>query len=678
MSKPTYILVRIIPSNPVTPAAFRAALQNVTITAYDKSVRPGADRTLGTASGLIGLPDLTQNPAVLPPLVVRNNPWRFDNSIIQHLRSSFLTPLSVATAIIVVDNAQIGNTLEYPTPTSFDISLKLTQQGGGSPTAIVAESSIDFNIQAVTEDLSTAQFTYIQAPTDIYLTVQVPSIALPNGTSVITLSRDGRPPNFDVLRVAINNVLDKDRTIGAPSIEGMTKFLTAAQSQQIASELIYNRIIDPPPKAPLPTSSLATPIGIPIFEDLYTDGGSGVSDEVDRMRQKFDGERTSYHALRDSDSLQLANYVFSLVTAVQAELFTVREGKRAVLEIPIKPTASHTSSTATPKITLSGRIDPPGTDPVSLDPAFIVPAPFFYALTTSYALNQDFKSRIQVLLTIPAEALQGFMTQAIDAGVLGPVDANGIVVATTTLTTSGAVPINHFQAIRRIAALQPFVPASPDTLVQPARNADVQSFVVAWLSYPGTDESMLVDFWTPQFATKQYLSVILEIIAPNQELLISTIMADLRTPSNTSVTSIDDIVKVTEDGWLAFFQAHQTPDILPSKYLLGDLAARVHSFVMDIAKILFIAASAQQGETHTASDIPFLDGGFDRDVLVQFFASFSSFSLSGPFGDSERQAAYDAALGIFGGDKNVADFVADAVRELWTLYQLTNLGGTKS
>ncbi|WYZ35517.1 hypothetical protein EsH8_X_000164 [Colletotrichum jinshuiense] len=674
MSKPTYILVRIIPSNPVTPAAFRAALQNITITAYDKSVRPGADRTLGTASGLIGLPDLTQNPAVLPPLVVRNNPWRFDNSIIQHLRSSFLTPLSVATAIIVVDNAQIGNTLEYPTPTSFDVSLKLTQQGGGSPTAIVAESSIDFNIQAVTEDLSTAQFTYIQAPTDIYLTVQVPSIALPNGTSVITLSRDGRPPNFDVLRVAINNVLDKDRTIGAPSIEGMTKFLTAAQSQQIASELIYNRIIDPPPKAPLPTSSLATPIGIPIFEDLYTDGGSGVSDEVDRMRQKFDGERTSYHALRDSDSLQLANYVFSLVTAVQAELFTVREGKRAVLEVPIKPTASHTSSTATPKITLSGRIDPPGTDPVSLDPAFIVPAPFFYALTTSYALNQDFKSRIQVLLTIPAEALQGFMTQAIDAGVLGPVDANGIVVATTTLTTSGAVPINHFQAIRRIAALQPFVPASPDTLVQPARNADVQSFVVAWLSYPGTDESMLVDFWTPQFATKQYLSVILEIIAPNQELLISTIMADLRTPSNTSVTSIDDIVKVTEDGWLVFFQAHQTPDILPSKYLLGDLAARVHSFVMDIAKILFIAASAQQGETHTASDIPFLDWGFDRDVLVQFFASFSSFSLSGPFGDSERQAAYDAALGIFSGDKNVADFVADAVRELWTLYQLTNLG----
>jgi hypothetical protein len=678
MSTPTYILVRIIPSKPVSPTAFRAALQNVVITAYDKSIRPGTDRTLGTTSGLAGLPDTTgQRPIVVPPLVVHNNPWKLDNSIIQHLRPTLLTPLSVATAVIIVDPAQIGGTLEYPTSTSFDVSLKLTQQGGGNPSAVISESVIDFNIQATTASLSTAQFTYIQAATDIYLSVDVPKIALPDGTAVVTLNRDGHPPSFDTLRDAINMVLSKDQTIGAPSVEAMTTFLTSAQAQQIASELIYNRILDPPPKPPLPTASLAIPIGgqAPIFEDLYTDEGTGIAQDIDQMRQKFEGERTSYYALRNSDALQLANYVFSLVTAVQAELYTIQEGRRAVLDVPIKSTASHTSSTSSPQILLSGKTDPPGADVQALDPPFIVPAPFFYALSTSYALTQDFKSRIQILLTSPSEALEGFMRQAIDAGVTNSPDANGVVVAQTTLTSSGAVRINQFQAVRRIVALQPFVPAALDTLAQPARNTDVHSFVIQWLAFAGTDEKMLTEFWTPQFDTKEYLGVILEIIAPNRENLISTILSSLRTPSNTVVANIDDIVKITEDAWLAFFRAHQNLNILPKKYLLGDLTGRVHAFVMDIAKVLFIAASTQQGETHVASRVPSLDGTFDRDVLVQFFGSFASFSLSNSFNASVKKDAYDAALSIFGNDVNVATFVVNAVEELWTLYQLTDLGG---
>lgn len=677
MSNPTYVLVRIIPTQPVSPDAFRTALQDVTITAWDKSVSsPAKDRELGSASGLVALPDLTQPPPVpIPPLVVDTSPWRLEASIIQHLKPGSLAALSVATAIIIIDPAQIGDTLEYPTSTSFDVRLELTQPGSGSPSAVVPQQIVDFNITVVSQALSTEQSTYMKADTEIYLSIDVPKEPLPDGTAIVTPDRNGRPPSFHTVREAINKVLAKDQTIGAPSLEAMTAFLTTAQAQQIASELTYNRSLDPPPTPPYPTADLDVgfpPSGTAIFEDLYTDNGTGISDDNDRARQKFEGERTSYYALHDADALQLANYVFSVSTAVQAELYTIQQANRAVLDIPIKPTISHTSSNSNPTITLSGSTTPPATNVNALDPAFIVPAPFFYALTTSYTLTQDFQTRIQVLLTSPADSLNGFMRQAINAEVLRAPDANGFVVEKTTLTSSGGVKINQYQAIRRLVALQPFVQAGLDALVQPAKNSDIHLLVAHWLAYEGTDDDMLVKFWTPRFSSKPYLTAILEVIAPNQEDLISDVPQFLTTHSGTVVATVDDLLQITEGSWLAFFQAK--PNDLPKKYLLGDLSARVHSFVQDISKVLFIAGSAPPPVKYSSNGVPYLDGTFDNDVLVKFFGSFTTFSFSDPFDATKRQAVYAAALILFGGDVDVASFVTNAVEELWTVYQLTNFG----
>jgi len=677
----TYFLVRIIPSKLVAPDVFHDALSNITITAFDKTVRTaGTDREIGSAKGLAPAPDPNANPPTVPPLEWRTNPPRLTTSILQHLRRGFqddYEALSVATAVIVVDQTQVGSTLEYPTATSFDIRLEISLTSGtGNPRPVVRNQVVDFNIKTTTAALSTVQNDFTHAATDIYLTIDIPEEPLPEGTTVLLPSRDGKPPSFEVLRAAINDVLKKDHPDSAGSIQDMTRFLTTAECQQIASELVNNRLLDPPPALPYPTSDtdgINPPI---ILEDLFTLGAVTNAEarqlrELDR--QKFEGARTSYYALHSADALQLANHVFTLVAAVQAEQYTVQQGRMATIEAPLKEGISHSSARAALQVSLTGSLVPPAAGVQALNPPFIVPAPFIYALTTSYAISQAFETRIKVLLTSSADTLTDLMRQALDAGVLHPRDSDGFVFEHSASSATPATNITQHQAIRRLVALQPFVETTTtDRFVELSGNADLVSLVTLWLGFKDRDEALLEGLWRPLFSSRQYLVAVLESIAPNREDLIAGIFQFLRKPDGALVATVDDLVQISEQAWLAFFRTHE--GLLPPRYILGDLAARVHSFVVDIAKVLSVPAGTVTAETHAPGGVPHLDGTSDRDVLVQFFRSFTSFSLSSPFDDTTRRQVYEAALGLFGSSVEIASFVARAVEELWTLYTVTELG----
>lgn len=678
----TYFLVRIIPSKLVAADVFRDALSNITITAFDKTVRTaGTDREIGSAKSLALGPNPNDNPPTVPPLELLPNPPRLTTCILQHLRQSSpgnFQGLSVATAVIVVNQEHLtGSTIEYPTATSFDVRLQISLTSGtGNPRPVVRDQVVDFNIETTTKALSAVQNDYTGASTDIYLTIDVPDEPLPSGTTVLFPSRDGKPPSFEVLRDAINHVLQKDHPDGAGSIEDMTRFLTTTECQQIASELVNNRILDPPPAAPYPTSNTEGSNPSIIFEDLFTAGA--VADAENRKlrdldRQKFEGARTSYYALHSADALQLANHVFTLVAAVQAERYTVEQGRMATIDAPLKEGISHSSARASLQLSVTGSLVPTTTDVQALTPPFIVPAPFLYALTTSYAISQAFETRIKVLLTSSTDNLANLMRQAIDAGVLHPVDPEGFVFEHSTLSTTPATSITQHQAIRRIVALQPFVgTTTTDRFVELSGNADLTDLVAQWLDFIDGDEALLEGFWRRLFASRQYVVAILETIAPNQEDLIDGIFQFLRKPSGGLVATVDDLVQISEQTWFSFFSAHE--ELLPPRYVLGDLAARVHSFVVDIAKVLSVPPGIVSPETHAPGGVPHLDGTLDRDVLVQFFRSFTAFSLSSPFDDAIRQQVYEAALGLFGNNVKIASFVATATEELWTLYRVTELG----
>ncbi|KAH6845653.1 insecticidal toxin complex protein [Chaetomium sp. MPI-CAGE-AT-0009] len=680
----TYFLVRIIPSKLIAADVFQDALSNITITAFDKTVRTaGTDREIGSAKNLAPGPNPNDSPPTVPPLELLSNPPRFATSILQHLRQSSpgnFQGLSVATAVIVVNQEHLtGSTPEYPTATSFDIRLQISRtSGAGNPRPVVRDQVVDFNIKTTNKALSAVQNDYTRASTDIYLTIDVPDEPLPSGTTVLLPDRDGKPPSFDVLRDAINDVLQKDHPDGAGSIEDMTRFLTTAECQQIASELVNNRILDPPPAAPYPTSNTGGSNPSIIFEDLFTAGA--VADAEDRKlrdldRQKFDGARTSYYALHSADALQLANHVFTLVTAVQAEQYTAQRGRMATIDVPLKEGISHSSARASMQLSLTGSLVPPATDVQALNPPFIVPAPFLYALTTSYAISQAFETRIKVLLTSSSDTLADLMRQAIDAGVLHPMDPSGFVFEHSTLSATPATNITQHQAIRRLVALRPFVgTTTTDRFVELGGNIDLADLVAMWLDFMDGDDALLEGFWRPLFASRQYLVAILESIAPNQEDLIAGIFQFLRKPGGGPVSTVDDLIQISEQMWLSFFGAHE--ELLPPRYVLGDLAARVHSFVVDITKVLSVPPGTVPPETHAPGGVPYLDGASDRDVLVQFFKSFTAFSLSSPFDDAMRQQVYEAALGLFGSNVEIASFIATAVEELWTLYRVTELGFT--
>ena len=678
----TYFLVRIIPSKLVAADVFQDALSNITITAFDKTVRTaGTDREIGSAKGLAPGPNPNDNPPTVPPLELLSNPPRLATSILQHRRRNLVgvfQGLSVATAVIVVKQEHLtGTTPEYPTATSFDIRLQISLTSGtGNPRPVVRDQVVDFNIKTVTRALSAVQNDYTRAGTDIFLTIDVPDEPLPSGTTVLFPNRDGKPPSFEVLRNAIDDVLEKDHPDGAGSVQDMARFLSTAECQQIASELVNNRILDPPPAAPYPTSDTNGSNPSIIFEDLFTAGA--VTDADDRKlrdldRQKFDGARTSYYALHSADALQLANHVFTLVAAVQAEKYTAQQGRMATIDAPLKEGISHSSARSALQLSLTGSVVPPATDVQALNPPFIVPAPFIYALTTSYAISQAFETRIKVLLTSSADALADLMRQAIDAGVLHPMDPSGFVFEHSILSTTPATNITQHQAIRRLVALQPFVETTTtDRFVELGGNIDLADLVATWLDFMGSDEALLEGFWRPRFASRQYLVAILESITPNREDLIGGIFEFLPKPGGGPIATVDDLLQISEQMWLSFFGAHE--ELLPPRYVLGDLAARVHSFVVDIAKVLSVPPGTVPSETHAPGGIPHLNGTSDRDVLVQFFNSFTAFSLSSPFDDAMRQQVYEAALGLFGHNMEIASFVAAAVEELWTLYRVTELG----
>jgi hypothetical protein len=260
------IVVRLVPTQVSAGSDFAATLQNLSISAYDRTVNNTSpdvvtglnDTPLGTASGLISIPEfLIVNPGTASALP------SIPNSIIQHfdITTTPITPLAAATALIVVNTIDFTKYQEYPqiswtnwptTPSTvdFDLRFEITQSKQSQPTVNNAVAYIEYNVQNVwgPADLTllsgTDSLSFQQLAATAY--VQIPPVTTP-GASSVQLRSDGQPPNFGNLVTAIDAVLAGDHPANAPTLEKMTQPLTIAQCQEIASEMIYDRAVNAPP-----------------------------------------------------------------------------------------------------------------------------------------------------------------------------------------------------------------------------------------------------------------------------------------------------------------------------------------------------------------------------------------------------------------------------------------------
>jgi hypothetical protein len=228
------VIVKLVPVKPTSHEAFRAALEKLTITAYDLSVEDSSKGAkIGTATGLLAVEDSLFDSQL------EKSPTSLEKSILQDWSPPPLAPSldrqihSVGTAIILVSPPGGGSTL--------NLHLEIQRND-----LIIVDSTVEYNVDVISMKLVSDQATYMKLPPSTYFALPLED---PN-PAAIQLSSDGQPPDFDKLRTAINLALDRD-----PSTDQKFKLhlecrddpFSPAESRQIASEITWNRALYPPP-----------------------------------------------------------------------------------------------------------------------------------------------------------------------------------------------------------------------------------------------------------------------------------------------------------------------------------------------------------------------------------------------------------------------------------------------
>lgn len=641
------LLIRLLPKSKVDSGTFRKYLDGIEIAAFDKTVRdvstPTSTIPLGTSSGLATpFTTLTVTPATTSKPIPS-----LDFGILQHFNVGAFPPAieSVATAVIIV---AVGSSQapEYPPGSKYDIVLQITRNG-----ATINDDTIEYNVIPTTVTaLSEVQTDYmgmavnpiidpefIAATTSAYVSIPPNPVNFDPSAPSITLNKNGQAPEFNLLLADINAVLKSDDPVNHPTVVTLAPIpLSVAQALTVASDIIYNRALNPPP---------APPAGQAI-ENLYGPSGN------DDARSKFEASLTAYHAQNDADALRLSGYVFALTAAIYAERLSTL-ASTATFTFPIDSSIQNSSGTnPTASVTLSSG----GSSP--LVPPFVVPAAFFYALTVSLPPQNSPDQRYRATVIKAADTNNADLKSAVDMGVLSS-DSQALTLSPGGATTPA---ITIPQAVRRLAALAGSTPSKTLPTIKLA--GDIQTIVTAWLGVTHKTDA----FWNSEYAKPEYLNLILEVISSGDNDLKTAILAMLPGTSKKA----HDLPFITDGAWKALFQSR--PVLLPSFTLPGNTNQRALAYIAYIRKLFTVGfAAAPNTSPTTSDDVPMLSSGDSSDVLQQFLSAYpGGFDLSATLNETQIDATLST---VFAQDTKTQKWVKFAIETISVLFKLTNLSG---
>ncbi|HST64336.1 MAG TPA: hypothetical protein VLM05_04020, partial [Mycobacteriales bacterium] len=532
---PTLIVVRLRPTDPTTGAAFTAALAGLTITAYD----------LGYADTLTGV-ELGSASGVFSSGTVGDDAVDITTTgIVQHYADVgapgpvVRVPTAAATAIIVA-NPPAGHP-EYPGAGSFD--LRLTLERGGTA---IADNRIDTNVTVVevAGALSNDQNAYLAMPPSAYAVIPA---AGQGAAGALNLAPGDPPPSFAALVTAVDGVLAKDPADGATLAHRVQ--LTPAQAQQVAAELVWDRAVFPPPAEPRPLG------------EMYTDppADPGVKPEdAENDRHRFEAELAGYYATHDAQVLRLGGFVYAASAAMLCERLSAGEdiagagpagatllgSRAALLTFPLITGAASGSTLTHAGVRLTGT--------PRLDPAFVVPAAYFYALAADQPPHVDTGQRYGMALADPETKVLTLLDNAVATGMVG----------TTELPVAAAVPavaVGPAQVARRLGAFG----AAAGSAAEVPLTAPVRPLIDGWLGYAGASGTIDADFWTAAVAASPgaYLTLVLHVVTDNFPPLIAAV-----TGPPLSVSTVAELAAVSDGQWRALFLPPGAPprlDLLP-------------------------------------------------------------------------------------------------------------------
>lgn len=627
---PQVILVRLVPMKPTDGATFGSYLTNLSIRAFDLSFGNSADGTLvGQAQGA-WIPNTGLNavgPAFTPAT----------QRIVQHfsvhpvLVNPFPAPPepdvrleAVATAIIALN----------PPATEFNTTdLRLEIKQG---TELVAYERLDFNVKVEPNaPISNNPLTYINLdPPAVVLPLPDPGVALDPNAAFVELPPDGSPPKFVPLRDAINKVLAQDPGGGATLANRSP--LTAAQSRQVAREIIWNRQIAPPPERPNNRR----------LEEMYTRPPTDASmsnderDKADMDRKQYEASLLGYYALQNANSDRLAQYVFAASAAVWAEQQSTNPG-RVGLRFPAEagppPIPGATFRQAEVVIENAG----------VLTLNFQVPAAYFYALSAMLSTNVTAEERYRMATDENEFRLVTSIKTAIDANI--------IVVAATSPENAA----RRLVAIGRGRVQRP--PLCP-------LNANVNTLVTAWLAEMGAS---IDTFWQqnpfPAALVPGHLDLVLAVVT-QQTVVTPTSIALIAAIKAIPVANVAQLKARTVQQWHAFFLPANV-GLLPDFTKPGTPEERVEAFVRQLRKyfeVLSVAPVPAAGAIANVLSIPIAAG----DPFAAFLTAAPGFAF--PVANWNAPLIVNALQTVFPGDSAAQTWLLNALQTIDELLRATN------
>ncbi len=632
---PDLIILRLYPIKPTSAASFTNFLAGLTIDAFDLTFADSVDGVpIGSASGL------ADPHTPIPPNAVNNTVNIVNTSIIQHYRDSFdpvttITTRSLeaaATAVIVVSPPP-GHT-EYPSASSFDIGLEISRG-----TLEIINRTIHFNVPFTTVGaLSNNQTAYFGMAASAYLALPSSNLGSDPNLGFVDLPPNGQPPSFDSLMVAINKVLALDPDAGANIVNSAP--LTIAESRQVASEIVWNRVLYPPPE---PARSLG---------ELYTrpplDSGADV-DEIETDRKQFEAEMAGYQGTHEAEALRLSGFVFAASAAVACEALTT-QADRAGLDFPLitGPLTGTEIPDATVILTRAGGLLPP----------FTVPARYFYALGAMLPPQISPEQRLNMARLQDEERLLIEIQTAVDEGIID--------------VPAGPAP-NPDQAARRLRALGSTIGPAPEVqLVAP-----ITTLVTDWLDHTGPTSNIESAFWQGKAGSAGYRELVLRVVTRNHTPLITAIKGP---PHN--VVTVAGLVAITDQEWRDFFLGPSPPpgppprtSLLPPFTQPGTPAERVEAFIRHLRKFFAVPFSGPPPVALNLSGPPSLPLSI-ADIFTDFTAAYAAhgggvFQFGSPFNAAAMQ---QAIFDVFPGDPDAQAWLLQALQTIDALFLMTDLG----
>ncbi|PMD58002.1 uncharacterized protein K444DRAFT_664882 [Hyaloscypha bicolor E] len=674
---PTLIILKLVPSKPTLPAVFKQALEGLQITAYGLTVQdPTKGMKLGVASGVTD----SQTPVSIineTDTTLDQSIQALDKSIIQDVAQlpeqitlpdtnqvkTITAPLesSVATAVIIVKPLT-----PHPGGPSFDVRFEFKRNDLSIP-----DSTIEYNIPTVAQNLVTDQSTYSGLPISAYFSLPVAVMGLSSNSPFITLDPNGNPPVFSQVLNSIDLILTQDHPTANPpqksALEARSTPLTAPQCLQIASEIIWNRLLYP---IPAPTNDIHL-----MYTTLVDVKGNPlpVDSSVDNTRQQLESSIQNYHLQHNAEASTLSKYIAAASAAVFCERLTNGETLTGIpptatlagITFPVEtgqPSASYPQASVV--------LQNPATSPdASLNPLplFNVPAPFFYSLGSTFPQSVSIQQRYNSAIMASEDQLTTLFQAASDSGLLGDTES-AVAVNSSNGSSTTTLSINMYQAARRLTALgSPSIGSSCDisTLTNSAPTS-APNIYLDWLQYEGLTSNITSSFWGPsiQKYPKGYVTLVLQAITQGECALVAAIEAQI------PVNSVQDLVKITQQQWENFFtQVPSNQNLLPTFTLPGTTLQRADAFVQRVQKYFIVQPKeisftvAAGGHTSTFS-VP------SDDILKQFSSQYpGTFSFGNPL---DHDAVEKTVKAILPDNFGAQSWLLNALETVVLLVQVTS------